>query len=277
MEINTTIYHGRRGNEFKQLITGLLKKGKVKDKYLDILVSDTNMTLYSQAFTASTADPENNYEFYEQLGDVTANKFIVWYMSRRFPQLKCPLGVKVVARLKINYGARQTFSTIAENLGFWPFISAMEDARSRRKKDLLEDCFESFVGITESILDDQYRQGVGNAIVYDILKAVFDELPISLQYNDLYDAKTRFKELMDCYPDLGNWKFRDAREDQFSTSELFIHGAGKSSCVGLGRASKKSDSQQKASEEGLRTLNRRGYMKTLPEEYAKFAKMGELF
>ena len=111
MEAATEIvYEWSRGSDFKKVIRDLLVKGKLKPEYIDALTNDENMKEYSKAFTAASADPMNNYEIFEQIGDLTANKFIVWYAYKRFPQLNCPLGVKVVARLRINYGARQSFS-----------------------------------------------------------------------------------------------------------------------------------------------------------------------
>lgn len=76
------------------------------------------MIFYGNAFTATTANKVDNYERFEQIGDVTANKFIVWYAYRRFPQLDCTDGVKVVARLRINYGAKQFFAPLGEQLDF---------------------------------------------------------------------------------------------------------------------------------------------------------------
>ena len=175
------IYIGNRGVSFKSFIVKLLKKGNLQEKYIEKLTNDEGMKKYSAAFTSSFLDEEENYEVYEQLGDLTGNKFIVWYMYRRFPQLKCPAGVKVVARLRINYGAKQSFSEIARNLGFWPFISAPHDIRQRKMKPLLEDVFEAFLGVTESILDEEVRFGVGYAIVYDILASIFDEMDISFE------------------------------------------------------------------------------------------------
>jgi len=174
------------------------------------------MKSYGQAFTASSADPVNNYERFEQIGDVTANKFIVWYAYKRFPQLNCTDGVKVVARLRINYGSKQFFAPLGESLGFWDYISAQEDGkakgmkyRNRQKKDLLEDCIESFIGCTEYLLDQAFRPGVGYGIVYDILSSIFDEIPMSLKYDDLYDPKTRLKQTFDAYSQLGDWHFID--------------------------------------------------------------------
>ena len=90
---NTTgkLYLGSRNNDFKNMIIGLLTKGKLKPKYIEQLTDEKGMKAYDYAFTARTADPVNNYERFEQIGDVTANKFIVWYAYRRFPQLVHPM------------------------------------------------------------------------------------------------------------------------------------------------------------------------------------------
>ena len=284
MEAATEIvYEGSRGSDFKKVIRDLLVKGKLKPEYIDALTNDENMKEYSKAFTAASADPMNNYEIFEQIGDLTANKFIVWYAYKRFPQLNCPLGVKVVARLRINYGARQSFSELGEKLGFWPYISATEEERGRKKKDLLEDCVESFVGVTEYLLDSMFRPGVGYGVVYDILSSIFDEIDISLKYEDLYDAKTRLKELFDAFPTLGTWTYVDTRDDLLATSSIYLVPAnlpkpGKQNTkaqrgwvlLGTGTASKKADAQQKASELGLKSLNAQGYVKPVPDEYKTF-------
>ena len=196
--IDTTVYEGPRGDAFREFVKSILKRGNVKEKFMEPLLTDEAFEKYSIALTSASADPVNNYEFFEIFGDVLANKIIVCYMCKRFPQLKCSECVKVIARLKINYGSCQTFQRFAENLGFWPFISATEDVRSRMKKKLLEDSFEAFLGVTEIILDETFGMvGVGYNVVYDILASVFDEEEISLRYDTLYDPKTRLKQIFD--------------------------------------------------------------------------------
>ena len=203
-------------DSFKILIKDLLAKGKLKEKYIELLTNEKSMEEYGKAFTAeSETYPENNYERYEQIGDVAAGHFIISYSYRRFPQLDCTAGVKVASRLRINYGAKKSFSDIADKLGFWQFITCPIDCpietkeekkkgkevnrkcRSRHRKDLLEDVFEAFLGCTEFLLDNAFRYGIGYAIVYDILSNIFDKIPISLEYEDLIDAKTRLKETFD--------------------------------------------------------------------------------
>ena len=196
--IDTTIYNGSRKYDFQEFVKSILKRGNVKDKFMKPLLTEEAFEKYGIALTSASANPVDNCEFYEIAGDVLANKIIVCYMCKRFPQLKCSECVKVIARLKINYGSCQTFQRFAEKLGFWPFISATEDARSRLKKKLLEDSFEAFLGVTEIILDDAFGMvGVGYNVVYDILASVFDEEVISLKYDALYDPKTRLKQIFD--------------------------------------------------------------------------------
>jgi len=189
------IYVGTRGKIFKDYIYNLLDThADLNERTLDYVTNDENMKIISSAFTALSADSVNNLEVLEQLGDLTANKFIVWYMYKRFPFLKCHEGIKVVARLRINYGSKQSFYKIAEDLGFFPLISASTDDITRRKKKLLEDVFEAFLGAIELILDNDSVVGVGYHCVYNILSKIFDKMFISLKYEDLYDSKTRLKE-----------------------------------------------------------------------------------
>jgi len=269
--ITSEIYRGARDGRFQNIIVDLLKRGGLNKKSISKLTDAHGMAAYSQAFTAVSADENVNYEMYEQLGDVTANKFIVWYMYRRFPQLRHPLGVKVVARLRINYGARQSFSQIGEELGFWDFISASVEDRGRKKKDLLEDCVESFIGVTESLIDDSSAPGVGHAVVYKILKSVFDDITISLRYEDLYDAKTRIKELFDYHKDtLGKLTYDSKRDPDtgFFTSKVMNSNV----VFGTGSATKLKDAEQKAAIVGLKNMNSRGISKPVPVEYSTFNK-----
>lgn len=298
--IQSKIYLGSRGDDFKKLIRDLLIKGRLKPKYIDKLMDKNGMNEYSKAFTASSANASNNYEIFEQLGDVSANKFIVWYAYKRFPQLDCTQGVKVVARLRINYGAKATFAPLAEKLGFWNFISAAEDGtdkgmkyKARNKKDLLEDTFEAFIGCTEYLLDKEYRVGVGYGIVFDILNHIFNDIPISLEFEDLFDPKTRLKETFDLNPQkLGSWVFIDSREENqhneytmakstlyqipFNMGNKVPKNIDKPqygwAIIGQGTGSTKSDAQQLAAKEGLEYLRRLGFYREPPPEYKYFCK-----
>lgn len=283
------IYFGDRGEEFKRLIVSLLNKGKLKKRYIRILTTPESMEEFSSAFTSELVDEDNNYQVYEQLGDLTGNKFIVWYMYRRFPQLKCAKGVKVVARLRINYGAKQSFSDIAKGLGFWPFITATNELRQRKMKPLLEDVFEAVLGVIETILDREIKHGIGYALVYRILESIFDKKDISLRYDDLYDAKTRLKELFDVYESaLGPLVYKEGKTETLTISSVYRVDGGKYEerangtinkkriiggryvLMGTGKAALKADSQQNAASIALRNLKQSGYVKLPPKIYRQF-------
>ena len=57
------------------------------------------------------------------------------------------------------------------------------------------------------IIVNIFMLGVGYYIVYSILKNIFDEKIISLSYNNLYDSKTKLKELFDFMPSLGKLQY----------------------------------------------------------------------
>jgi dsRNA-specific ribonuclease len=289
------IYLGSRGADFKTLISTLLRKGGLKSKYINMLTDIPAMKIYGCAFTSELVDPDNNYQVLEQIGDLSGNKFIVNYMYQRFPQLDCAEGVKVVARLRINYGAKESFCEIARKLGFWEFISATNDLRHRKMKPLLEDVFEAFLGATERILDKRNRVGVGYAIVHDILTTIFDEMHISLRYEDLYDAKTRLKETFDMHESaLGPLVYKERKSDMLTFSTAFRVKGGKYAektdsrgkvtvnkkriiggryiKIGDGSAALKSDAQQKAAAAALDCLSKDGWSKSVPAVYKKFNK-----
>jgi dsRNA-specific ribonuclease len=283
-QTDVEIYLGSRGDDFIEFIRSLLERGKLNNEYIKQMTTENNMKVYADAFTAISADPVRNWEVLEQLGDLSINKFIVSYMYHRFPQIRCTEGVKVAARLRINYGSKDSFFNIANKLGFWKYISADVNDRSRKMKPLIEDAFEAFIGATEQILDNKHLIGVGYSVVYDILANIFDKIDISLKYEDLYDAKTRLKELFDINSGtLGVLIYENNKSeiDMVTNSTVYrIVGGraegkkanrkivgGTSIVLGKGTASLQADAEQKAATAGLSKLKKEGYTKTVPLFY----------
>ena len=66
------IYYGSRGEDFQNMIKNILKKANLKEHYVNILLTDENLKEYGNAFTSDSADPINNYQIYEKLGDLSA-------------------------------------------------------------------------------------------------------------------------------------------------------------------------------------------------------------
>ena len=215
-------------------------------------------------------------------------------MYKRFPRLKCSECVKIVARLRINYGATKSFAEIARNLGFWDYISCNLESRQKKMKPLLEDVFEAFLGVIELIIDEELGiTGPGFFIVYKILENIFNNVHISLKYEDLYDAKTRLKELFDAHSEqLGALVYEDTRiqndlkKDKLATSNVFrIHNpiyyknpktgienkkkilAGQKIFLGKGYASLKPMAQQYAAQMAIKKLEKDGFKKDVDYIY----------
>lgn len=194
----TQFYAGIRGDKFHEFVRGILSMGKLKPAYQDALFKPENIELLNMAFTSLEFDTTNNYEMFEQMGDMTINKFIVMYTHRKFKHLNNAEGVKLVARVRILHGSKEKLCKIAETLGFWDYISCSTVQREKMKKDMLEDVFEAFFGAIEYILDLEFRNGVGYSISYDILEKIYDtHVQISLKLEDLFDSITRLKEYFD--------------------------------------------------------------------------------
>ena len=269
------IYSGNRGINFENMLKSILKKGKLKDEYIDRIIKN-GMPLYSQAFTHPTADENNNYEPLEFLGDSIVNCVIVWYLSRRFPQLNCQDGVKILARLKINLVSKKIFADFGNQLDFWKYVSADKETRDTKMKKTLEDVFEAFFGATQKLIDSEIRMGVGYSICYNIIKNLFGPMHISLKYEDLYDAKTRLKEVFDYFKDtIGQLKYENERIDRIQYVKVYrlftdIRGKKQKLLIGDGSAALKPDAQQKAALRALEYLNSEGkFIKEVSEIYKK--------
>lgn len=289
-----TIYWAPRNEKFKEMIKKVLKMSEIRKKYIDILTDDESLKTYSLVFTHKSADPVNNYEFYEILGDATLNKIIPWYIIRRFPQLKNPEFVTIIARLKINLASKKSFSAIAAKLGLWEFISADTLTRSSEMKKTLEDVFEAFFGATELLLEERCAiemnidpkivQGIGSIAMSKLGEKLFDEEKIRLTYNDLVDAKTRLKELTDAknkkdmFNDhqkhlLSTLKYESVKNGLLTTTRVICH---ENHVLGTGVASLKTDSEQIAAEHALSSLRSMGISREVPQIYQKLESMNNV-
>lgn len=274
-------YLGPRDESFKNMIKKLLKMGKLVDKYIDCLVNDKNMEIYKSVFTHSSVDEKNNYEFLETLGDVTVNKITVWYLSRRFEHLRTP---GVLSKLKNYLTSKKGLFSITESLNkeginFWEFISASQEIRDTKKKPLLEDVFEAFIGATENIIDTNIRRGAGYEICYCIVESILDKVEISLKYEDVFDAKSRLKETFDYFKDyLGQPLYEAKRDGEYSHVTLYSviggTGAGKNimggarRVIGTGKSGLQADAEQYAAKEGLENLKNKGYVRPVSEKFS---------
>ena len=283
---------GSRGSDFTSLIAGILRMGKVSKTHTKILTSEASMKTIGQAFTSDTVS-QTSYQQLEQLGDLAANMSIVQYLYSRYPVLHdFSEGVAVAARGRILYGSKQSFYDIGLGMGLLPYITSSVDHRNKCEKDLVEDVFEALFGAFSTILDDTITPGVGYGVVYQILSAIFDTMEMSLAYEDLYDAKTRLKELFDCKPQtFGALQYEDHKDVDGSTVAVAYRVTdpvffkrrngtmdrsrligGTRIHIGSGKAVSKAEAQQQAAKVALASLKKEGHFKRPPAFYRRFSK-----
>lgn len=263
---------------FAQFIRALLIPTGLQAAHLDRLVDPLSLPLYEKAFTHVSADPVNNYEVYEQLGDITVNKFLVWYFHQRFSigdtgLFNSPFGVKVIARLRIKYGSKQYLAELAERLHFWPHIRVTEAMTQGKRMSLLEDVLESFIGVTEYLIDQRIHTGLGYRSCYTLLQAWFDPLPIDISYEQLFDAKTRLKELFDVNRDtLGTVGYEYVKLPSGQSEVQIYRTSPQHERIVLSTATSevnKAVAEQLASEEALTALAKQGFVRDIPVEYKR--------
>jgi len=266
----------REFREFREFIRGLVGLSGIKRQYVDALTDKRGMAVYQEAFTHSSVDPQRNYEWLEILGDATLNKAIVWYVSRRFPVLQNPEGVKVIARLKINMVSKKKFSELAGSLGMDHHIrydvTALPTYNSVAIRSILEDVFEAFFGATEWLIDHIVEEGAGYGICYTILSRILDKTDISLEYTDLYDSVTRLKETYDIYRNrlAGNLRYDSKREDFMQYVTIRHVGTGNMSyLLASAQAPTLDEARQLAASKALIVLENKGIAKPIPPYYLK--------
>lgn len=262
--------------DFRQFLRGLIGLSGIKRQYIDALTDQKGIAVYYDAFTHSSVDPQRNYEWLEILGDATLNKAIVWYVSRRFPILQNPEGVKVIARLKINMVSKKKFSELAHMLGMDRHIrfdvTALPTHNSVAIRSILEDVFEAFFGATEWLIDQVVENGAGYGVCYTILSRILDKTDISLEYTDLYDSVTRLKETYDIYRTrlAGNLRYDNKREEYTQYVTIRHVGAGNVSyMLASAQASTLDEARQLAASRALVVLERKGIIKPVPPYYVK--------
>jgi len=273
------IYYGPRDDSFKDFLSEIFKFSGVTEAYLNKYINDETIPFFNMAFTSSSADELHNYEPFEQMGDSTIGKFIVWSSYEKFPQLRGKSeAVEIIARMKIILGSKDNLSQIAEDLGMWNFISASEEFRYRSKKKLLEDVFEALIGTIEFIIysftsSNHNQPGLAYQLVYSLLLRLFEPYTLKIDYNTLVDPKNRLKGVFDQYKDQLGLEIiykseRIMKHDKhfFITKVYDKHG----NFLGEGAAALKKDSEKKASEMAILTLEKKGFKKTIPGLYSTF-------
>lgn len=285
------IHLGDRKDDFKNFLKQIFENAHINNEHIAYMLKKENFKKFSSAFTCESIDVKNNYEYLEHIGDGFYNAFFVSYIYETFPKLQSSDYVKIVARLKINYASKNVLANIAENNGFWKFISTNLNARQTQKKKLLEDTFEAFIGCVVQIMDtykNDFDVSMGAPTVKKILYSFFSKLTFSFKYEDLYDSITRLKELRDMLPkDVGTLETVFDHKDNLVVCEIrrttkgaynsrpdgtpdynkLIRGTGKTERLCFGKGSLQSNAEQAASEIAITELGKEGLIKHPPHIY----------
>lgn len=259
--------------DMETFIRNILSLG-LSNEIIDQLLQKS-MEEFIAAFTTKNYDSENNYEFFEQMGDLSINKFIVNYTSKRFPHLRNSGGVAILASLRIIYGSKEELSKLSEKYGMDKFIRCTneEAVDKNRFKDILEDVFEAFFGVLEFAVNDLYSfnentDAIGYGAVCAVLKRMFDDLDIRIDYKSLVNAKTRLNELKDEAKLNVVYKDKQMPNGIFHT-DLFVNGK----LAGTGEDATKKMSQIIASENALQWIEENlNITKEVPERYKTISK-----
>jgi hypothetical protein len=214
------------------------------------------------------------------IGNTVAKSLLVWYFDDKFPQIQCPAGVPIMARLKITYDPKKTFIGLAKNLDLFPYITTSVDVRSKNTDLILSKCLESMFGVTCILLGEKIRTNIGLSIVPDIIKSLYDQMVnISLNYYDLFDSKTILKQIFDKRKDIGKLEYEDEtiREGEegeeiiYSRVNLFIkHNNGYKQHISQATGTTKADAEQNVSKIGLDFLSSRGIEPEISKDYLVF-------
>ena len=184
---------------FIAFLREMLKKGNLKEEWINLILSNKeNINIYKDAFTNKSSDQKNNYELYELLGDKIVNACVMEYIYKSFPEYRSAESVSFFSKIIAKYCSKSEFSKLGKITGFHKFIVASEDNHERNRDKMSEDVFESFFGATNLIINKDIRQGVGYAIIYDIIENIFKtNVKIDTRFTKLVDEKTILKELFD--------------------------------------------------------------------------------
>jgi dsRNA-specific ribonuclease len=200
-------------------------RGKIEDKKrVEQWLSGSLIDEFIKAFTHDSVkplDPAYNYELMEHFGDATINKIITWYLKSRFPsQVKAGNpSVIIFSKQEALLKSKERLAHYSVKLGLdkWVRYRPLEFEIIQRSKlgnyttikrrvtldrSMKEDVFESFFACLEDVIDRVESSfgvgpGVGYNVCYHILSSVLDDEQIPTSLNELLDARTKLKEVLE--------------------------------------------------------------------------------
>jgi|694.fasta_scaffold45079_2 dsRNA-specific ribonuclease len=193
---------------FKEWLVNLVStRANIKSIVAEKLFDANGLPRMKKALTHWSMGEALDYEQLETIGDKTVNKCFMWYLYRRFPELRNDER----GNFKLTEAFRQlvkkgTLSKYCEEIGLNKFIRYKEyvylDSNGVRRKieedeSLREDVFEAFCGALEDLVDNRIEFTVGYSTVYALMSSFLDTQEISIDLDELVSSVTKLKEIFD--------------------------------------------------------------------------------
>ena len=219
---------------FKIFIISLLERLDLNHQSLANFTDEESMLEFSRAFTHKTWSKTFNYERYEFLGDTIINDAVAHYISLTFPHIQ---NVAWMTRIKHTLISKKYLASLAHKAKFLDFIrygeelkpilsGSYEKANATLNKEylsILEDVFEAFIGALRDIVNKKTGQGIGGIISRQMVHTFLDKKTIPVAYDDIFDPKSRLKEIYDKY----HWGFsvrNKGAHGMFTASMIVVRG-----------------------------------------------------
>ena len=201
--------------EFKSFITSLLGRLDLNEQSLADFTDEESMMEFSRAFTHKTWSASFNYERYEFLGDTIINDAVAHYISLNFPHIQ---NVAWMTRIKHTLISKKYLASLAHESRFLDFIrygkdlapilkeisyKEASDSLNKEYLSVLEDVFEAFIGALRDIVNKKTMDGVGGVVSRQMVHSFLDKKTIPVAYDEIFDPKSRLKEIYDKY----HWGF----------------------------------------------------------------------
>jgi dsRNA-specific ribonuclease len=260
---------------FKQFFINLFIKSGLDISRATLYTNDENIKYLLTAFTHPSGDPENNYETYEIYGDVVINTFVAFYILQKFPGIT---NSAWLAKLEHKLISGKTLAKLAHDNGLDKYIiygkykikdidmneviaSNLDIYKNFAYYSMLEDVFEAMCSaIIKIVMVNGLSFAVGLQLVHNILKIFYDGLEIPLEYEKIFDAITRLKEL---YATEGlKWPFD---KKTYYTEQLpdgtylkrVYGGSDKRFLLGEAVAIMEEDAKEEASQKALKEIKKK--------------------
>ena len=241
-----------------QFVLDILRRSRIKQKYIDTLSTPASAAYFETAFTDPSYDDTNNYLFLRSLGTLELYKTIVWYIVKKHPYVN----QKTLTQININILSDFQIGEFVNTLGISAHIFC--DEKKAKTVKMSQMVFEAIVGAAAFLLNHHYKFGIGNLVADKIYTYVLDQLEINVNEELLSDPKTKLKELYFDY-NISTQKLQceDVRQEDGSFYiELFNVGiyTGKREKIGEGSGETKIKGEKNASVQALLYLKRKGLL-----------------